>query len=74
MTRQEHAVLAGQMAAAVRLDPGYSDLHVLAAVSACLGPGDYATASHEVEVARRLGFGPLPGDLTDALARHCEAR
>ena len=73
LTRAEHAAIAGQMEAAVRFDPEYSDLHVLAAVSVCLGSGDYATAQREVDTARHLGFGlPLPGDLTEGLARKCE--
>lgn len=73
LTRAEHAVIAGQMEAAVRLDPDYADLHVLAAVSVCLGRGDHATAQREVDTARRLGFTlPLPGDLTEGLARKCE--
>jgi tetratricopeptide (TPR) repeat protein len=73
-TRAEHAAIADQMEAAVRFDPEYSDLHVLQAVSVCLGRGDYATAQREVETARRLGFAvPLPGDLTEGLARKCEA-
>jgi hypothetical protein len=73
LTRAEHAAIAGQMEAVVRFDPGYSDLHVLAAVAVCLGRGDYATAEREAETARRLGFGPLPADLTQGLARRCEA-
>lgn len=72
-TRAEHAAMADQMEAAVRFDPRYSDLHVLEAVSVCLGRGDYATAQREVDTARRLGFGlPLPGDLTEGLARQCQ--
>jgi tetratricopeptide (TPR) repeat protein len=72
-TRAEHAAIADQMEAAVRFDPAYSDLRVLAAVSVCLGRGDYATAQREVETARRLGFTlPLPGDLAEGLARKCE--
>jgi tetratricopeptide (TPR) repeat protein len=72
-TRAEHAAIADQMEAAVRFDPGYSDLHVLAAVSVCLGRGDYAAAQREVDTARRLGFAlPLPGDLTEGLARKCD--
>jgi hypothetical protein len=73
LTRAEHAAIADQMEAAVRFDPAYSDLHVLEAVSVCLGRGDDATAQREVETARRLGFGlPLPGDLTEGLARKCQ--
>ena len=72
LTRAEHAAIADQMEAAVRFDPAYSDLHVLEAVSVCLGRGDYATAQREVDTARRLGFAlPLPGDLTEGLARKC---
>jgi len=72
LTRAEHAAIAGHMEAAVRFDPAYADLHVLAAVSTCLGRGDRATAERETETARRLGFGPLPADLTEGLARKCE--
>ena len=73
LTRAEHAAIADHMEAAVRFDPEYSDLHVLVAVSVCLGRGDYATAQREVETARRLGFVvPLPGDLTEGLARKCQ--
>jgi hypothetical protein len=73
LTRAEHAAIADQMEAAVRFEPAYSDLHVLEAVSVCLGRGDYATAQREVDTARRLGFAlPLPGDLTEGLARKCQ--
>ena len=75
LTRAEHAAIADQIEAAVRFDPAYSDLHVLAAVSVCLGRGDRATAEREVDTARRLGFAlPLPGDLTEGLARKCQVQ
>jgi len=75
LTRAEHAAIADRMEAAVRFDPAYSDLHVLMAVSVCLGRGDSATAQREVDAARRLGFAPpLPGDLTEGLARKCEVQ
>jgi len=74
LTRAAHAAIADQMEAAVRFDPAYADLHVLAAVSLCLGRGDYPAAQREVEIARRLGFGlPLPGDLMEGLAGKCDA-
>jgi hypothetical protein len=73
MTRAEHAVIADQMEAAVRLDPAYSDLHVLAALSVCFGRGDHVTAQREADTARRLGFGRLPAELTEGLARKCAA-
>jgi len=73
LTRADHTAIAALIGAAVRLDPGYSDLHVLAAVSECLGRGDHAAAQGEADTARRLGFGQLPADLKEGLARRCQA-
>jgi tetratricopeptide (TPR) repeat protein len=71
LARADHAAAAAGIAAALRFDPDYADLHLLLARSSCLGNGDYVTATRAAQRARDLGYGELPADLTEALTRQC---